>query len=824
MTAVLIKMVLVTGLMCGLVAGWWFLENKTRFKQSRPWLRKLLCGLIFGGAAIISTHYGVNYGDMVLNVRDLAPLSAGLFFHPAAGIIAGLVGGLERYIAGQCFGVGAYSSLACAISTALAGVLAAVCRKYLFEGKLPTALYGFMLGAIMEVFHMLMLLLTHMDDINTAFEIVRICAPWMILFTAAGLAISSVIIAALSRRLPRWRRLSREETPISWRFQGWLLLVVCAMLALTFAFTYVAQTRLTQENAASLLRLNADDIEKELRAQEVNLHQAEALLKRQAINSARAVADDVAAAGGGAAVDNDWLRQRLRRYNIYEINVVDKTGIIIASTNEAYVGFDMAAGGQSAEFMVLAEGEVTEMIQDFQPISYDSSISIMYAGVAIPDGYIQVGYNDEDIASFEQLADVSSLAAERHIGESGSVFLAEMDGVIVSKSDSFRSSTLAELGLPLDPKMYSFFFARLEGGEYYCYYCRIGPYLGLLTMSVEELYQSRDIFAYETAFMEILVFAVIFGLILVLVRKIIVRNLHLVNESLTRITGGDLNERVEVLDSAEFASLSEDINSTVSTLKRYIAEAENRINAELEFARAIQLSALPNVFPPFPERDEFELYASMDTAKEVGGDFYDFFLVDPDRLALVMADVSGKGIPAALFMMKSKTLIKSLAESGLSPAEILTAANEKLCEGNEAEMFVTVWLGLLHIPSGRMVCVNAGHEFPCLRRGNGEYELFRDKHGFVLGGMETARYSQYEIQMQPGDALFVYTDGVAEATDTAEQLFGTDRLLAALNSDSCSPPEQTLLKVKEAVSVFAGEAQQFDDITMLAIEVKRLSG
>ena len=205
----------------------------------------------------------------------------------------------------------------------------------------------------------------------------------------------------------------------------------------------------------------------------------------------------------------------------------------------------------------------------------------------------------------------------------------------------------------------------------------------------------------------------------------------------------------------------------------------------------------------------------MDPAKEVGGDFYDFFFVDRNTIALVIADVSGKGIPAALFMMRAKTAIRGLAESGRSPAEILARANETLCEGNEAEMFVTVWLGLVDLATGRMTCANAGHEYPILMRAGGGFELFRDKHGIVLAAMDAVRYREYEIDLAPGDRLFVYTDGIPEAINADEEQYGTDRLLRALDRVKDAPVAEVLPAVRRDIAEFVGGADQFDDITML---------
>ena len=276
------------------------------------------------------------------------------------------------------------------------------------------------------------------------------------------------------------------------------------------------------------------------------------------------------------------------------------------------------------------------------------------------------------------------------------------------------------------------------------------------------------------------------------------------------------DEVQELADS--FTYMVGELNEYIDNLSRITSEKE-RIGAELDVARHIQSSMLPCIFPAFPKRRGFDIYASMTPAKEVGGDFYDFFLVDDDHLALIMADVSGKGVPAALFMMISKTLIKSAAQNGLSPRAILEKVNNQLCEHNDAEMFVTVWLGILEISTGTIRCVNAGHEYPAIMHDGGDFELYKDKHGFVLAGMENTRYKEYELKLCKGDKLFIYTDGVPEAADAEHKLYGTDRMLETLNKYKSASCRELIEAVHGSVDAFAGAAEQFDDITMLAIEI-----
>ena len=277
-------------------------------------------------------------------------------------------------------------------------------------------------------------------------------------------------------------------------------------------------------------------------------------------------------------------------------------------------------------------------------------------------------------------------------------------------------------------------------------------------------------------------------------------------------------DEIEIL-AESFASMFKRTRNYIAQITRITAEKE-RIGTELALATRIQGDMLPSIFPAFPEKREFDIYASMDPAKEVGGDFYDFFLIDDDHLCLLIADVSGKGVPAALFMMASKIILANNAMMGKSPAQILNDTNAAICANNREEMFVTAWLGILELSTGKLTAVNAGHEYPALRRADGSFELFKDKHGLVVGAMDMARYNQYELQLHPGDSLFVYTDGVPEAMDADNALFGTERMLTALNDAPGGSPQQLLAAVRSAVDDFVKDAEQFDDLTMLCMEYK----
>ncbi len=642
---------------------------------------KVLIGIIFGLSSVLSTHYGITYEDMIINVRDIGPLAAGLFFSPLSGVLAGLIGGIERYIAGAYFGIGAYTKVACSVSTCLAGFVAMGMKIKVFNRKKPSPVYAFFMGAVMEVFHMYVVFITHRDDMRMAFLVVSTCSIPMIIFTGIGLSVSSILLQVVTGEwVNPFIKTSDEKIPISQKFQKWLFAITFLVIIVNFLFSFLIQTQSANQTCRATLAANAAEIKKDYRMK---------------------------------------------------------------------------------NFILESDSNVT-----FE--------------IIMQDGTIYKGYNEGS-----KVLDADYELIKNNVGK--------------------------------------FVEGSFWGVNSVIYTEEFGKNMLLATaMAQNEIYWYRDAQAYEIAFADILLFTVIYVLIAYLVNQIVVSNIQVINKSLSKITNGNLNEIVTVRNSSEFASLSDDINQTVLALKGYIKEAEKRIEQELILAQTIQASALPQNFT-FPGKDEFELFASMKAAKVVGGDFYDFFFVDRDKIALVIADVSGKGIPAALFMMRSKTAIRSFAESGGTPKEIFEKANKTLCEGNDAEMFVTAWIGILNLKTGQMCCANAGHEYPAIKRAGGSYELLKDKHSLALAAMPMTKAIEYEIQLEPGDRIFVYTDGVAEALNENTEQYGTDRMLETLNSTTDLSITQTLPVLSESLENFKGKADQFDDITMLGFEfIKRL--
>ena len=600
----------------------------------------------------------------------------------------------------------------------------------------------------------------------------------------------------------------RKRT-ISNTFLRWLLLIVILAFVMSMIFSWTLQTRLSQHSAANLLRLNIKDVRQDvIDASDANL-----------LALTRAIAHEI---DKGAPVNEVGLSSLMNWHNVAEINIINHDGIITGTTHAAFLNYDMRSGEQSAEFLCLLDSTETEHVQSYQPTTYDPELLRKYAAVKLKQGgFVQVAYDAE---RFQRDIDhlVIGAARNRHVGQEGGIIIADEDLNIVSDRNHNEGQNLFVTGILIDRETMpeqTVFRTNVYDEPCSCMYVFTEGYYLVAVLPENEILLQRNTSVRLTAILEVLVFVTLFIVIFMLVRKLVVNNINRVNSSLSKITQGDLDETVDVRSNTEFSALSDDINATVSTLKQYISAAAARIDEELAFAKSIQQSALPSVFPPYPDRTDFSLYATMNTAKEVGGDFYDFYLLDEKKLAFLVADVSGKGIPAAMFMMTGKTVIRDYAERGDHPTEVFINANNKLCEGNEAEMFITAWMGFLETDTGLVRFVNAGHNPPVLIR-NGKASFIEQKANLTLAAMEGIRYREQTLQLQPGDLLFLYTDGVTEATDADNQLYGNDRLIRTLTAsfstgmDGC---REACEAVKTDLDGFVGEAPQFDDITMLCL-------
>ena len=763
------------------------LDKKTKFGKIRFIPKQIIIGVVFGIIAILATEYGVPVDGAVLNVRSASPLSAGLIFGWPAGLIAGFIGGIERYFSPT----GDFTRIACTFGTIIAGIVGALVRRFMLDNKRPSWFYGLVVGIVTEVIHMLMVFLNNSGDIQRAFRIVQICALPMITANGISVMIALLCISFLSKRSGTIILDSGKEN-ISQTFQRWLFIFVLIAFFVTTFSASAFQKSMAEAIAFDTLKSNLKDIENDIQdAANKNLVMySEFLSNELSVN-----------------LSSKELTKMVEDYNLFEITFIDENGSIINSSNE------------KAELQIPLKDVTNEIY--YAEDNYAGIIN--FVGMKNENYFVQIGFYPDYFE--KQLEEqILSIAQYRHIGQKGFVVICNPEGEIINDTLGNVGTNISAFGdKNVKANQKEVFITTIGDEPCFCMYSKVNDFVILVSMTEEEVFFTKQASVYMLAFMETIVFAIFFATIFVLVKVLVVKNIRKINSSLSQITDGDLNVTVDVRDNEEFASLSDDINSTVTTLKHYIDEAAARFDKDLEIAKQIQHSALPSVFPPYPNRKDFSIFASMDAAKEVGGDFYDFYLVDENHLAFVVADVSGKGIPGAMFMMTSKTLIKSFAESGLPVHEVLTNVNTQLCVNNEAGMFVTAWMGILDLKTGLIKFANAGHNPPLVKHKNGTYEYLKGKVNFVLAGMDMVKYKEQELQLQPGDKIYLYTDGVTEAHNSQNELFGEERLLESLNSTKGMSVEEICKKVKKDVDAFVSDAEQFDDITMLCVRLNEIN-
>ena len=499
--------------------------------------------------------------------------------------------------------------------------------------------------------------------------------------------------------------------------------------------------------------------------------------------------------GSPEALTPEGVKEVMRRYDIDELNVVDSRGIITAG-DLAEIGFRMDSNPNSAKFNRLLEGEQTYS-QPFRGAIENPDLRRKYAGVAFPPpakGYIQMGFAEHRLKDGIDYW-FAALAEEWKIGERGFFVVAkdetgEIDSCGLRGPDGEpvfrRGDTLASIGFDVSAAPESptkFFEATLYGEPCLCLSEVRCFHRAIAAMPLSEISSGGT----RTLLIAVMVFFLIFVLVAVFMTR---------------------------------------LSDLVTSLKGYIAEAESRVEKEMAMAKSIQTNALPTVFPPYPNfTDRMDIFARMITAREVGGDFYDFYFTEPNRLALVIADVSGKGVPAALFMMRAKATIQSLLRGGARIDEAISAANDRLAESNDANMFVTAWIGVVDITTGVLEYVNAGHNPPLLRRESGGVEYLTEKSGPPLAALGGMKYRRKTLRLGVGDGLILYTDGITEAVNRSFELFGETRFRETVSGLlGTHDAEAMIAGVVKAVFDFAGDAEQADDMTLLAFKLRTLSG
>lgn len=777
------------------------LFRSEKFEKLSEKKKQLTAGILFGLLAVLATEKGVAFDGSIINVRDAAVVCAGLFFGPQAGILAGLIGGIERFLC-VYWGGGYYTRIACTISTILAGFASAYVRKRLNENKIPTFTQATIVTFAIEIVHMLMIFVTNLSDAKRAFLYVEVCTGPMVAVNTGAVALAALIIQLIE--YDGSNPFIKKELPtITSQLQKSLVVVVFIGFLLTQAFNYSLQNNISMEDTRTILYLNTEDA-----ASDVQL-ETRRYMYLQASSSAKDLDPEISQSD---------LYSYMVRHDLSEINLVGKDGIIFQSSNKKYVGFDMESTNLASEFLKLLEFP-SRYIQNLRDDECIGSDPCKFAGVSTDYGFIEIGFNYDQYHNLIEEG-IISVSDSRHVGETGMVIVQDEEGRLLSNNYEYLFSVSNLLKtIPFDQLKEMTVYENHEGYiDVYYMFKNVEGYRVISLYPTSEADFSRRVSIYLTSFMETVVFAMIFYAIFATVQRNVVKEVIDVKESLNKIAvGGDLDTIVDVRQNKEFDELSTDINVTVDKLKTLISEAKERIDSELQYAKEIQFSQLPSTFPPYPERDEFDIYALMNPAREVGGDFYDLYMLNDDKLAFVVADVSGKGIPASLFMMRAKTILKNLAMGGVKINDVFTNANYQLCEGNTQGMFVTAWMGVLNLKTGKLQFVNAGHNPALLRRKDGGYEILKTSPGFVMAGMEGVVYKRQTIVLEPGDELFLYTDGVVEATNTEKQMYGEERLLDCINSHLGEDAKAICEHVLNDVNEFYKGAEQFDDITELSL-------
>ena len=776
------------------------LDKSTRFQYYSSLKKQIIIGISFGVLSILGSELGYSHLGAQLNCRDAAPVCAGLLFGPLAGVIAGLIGGIERWFA-VYWGAGTFTRLACTLGTILAGVHAALLRKYVFGNRRPFWLLAIAVAALSEVLHLFLVVLTNTDSFRQAFDIIANVGVILIVFNSFSIGFASIIITLISRSKITFER-KKQGRRITQIIQKWLIVAFFIAFVLSTWYIYTYQTALSRQESQNKIELSVKDVEGGI--DDLTSH----LLISYAHDITNEIEDN----------DLDWL---LQWHGISEINIADKNGIIYKTSNPDFMGYDFHSGPQSREFLCIIEGDVEEYSQDYMPNTYyqqqeEKIVYMKYAAVAYKDGLLQVGYNAND---FKALTDTTIIefAKNNHIGRDGFVMITDNDGSIIYAPDEVINGTHEKVDL----EKYATFSLQkcvINDKEYFYCYDKTISYTIVGLYPLDEALRTRDISIYINSFMELIIFACLYVMIYKFIDIAVVNKITEFQQELNDISNGQLDTALDIRLTKEYSDLSDDINKTVETLKKYIGEAEARIKTELDLANNIQKSSLPVVTPIISKRGDFDIAPFMATAKEVGGDFYDFYFTNRHILNFVIADVSGKGIPAALFMMRAKTELRSLSESGYEVNDVLEKGNAELCKGNDAGMFVTCWQGRINLETGVVQFANGGHNPPIVKRKNGETFFLKGKVNFVLGGIETSKYTLQEIQLEPGDLIYLYTDGVTEATNSSKQLYGENRLLNFIKEHNFSNMQKLCEDVKNDIDSFVNDAPQFDDISMIALK------
>ncbi len=512
------------------------------------------------------------------------------------------------------------------------------------------------------------------------------------------------------------------------------------------------------------------------------------------------------------------------KYNVLsEIDIVDPDGSIIISTSDEIVGFDLGSNPESAELLDLLKSSEDVIIQDMKPRALDGTL-MKYAGAPLPSygGLLLYGIDSEEYALFKSIS-LDTQVKNVKIGRGGYYLVLDSDAAVISSpyQDQIGDTLILSRDIHELAEKEAIIKDKIYGVRSYIGIIRDGDNYIAAVYPMAEAWETWVTLMLAMIAIYAVVFAILFFVIRHIMTQQVVRGVESLNGTLLRITEGNLGERADFSASIEFEELSGGINITVDRLKELMKEAEGRLDSELELAAKIQTAFLPNDLSAISKRCGIDLFAAMNPAKNVGGDFYDFFLTDKDHLALIMADVSGKGLPAAMFMVAAKNKIReSVMKHGADVSAGLKEANLEIMKENKARLFVTVWLGVLTLSTGHMDYVNAGHEYPAIRRNGERFRADKDVHSVPVAASRRAEFDPGAFELGPGDTLFLYTDGITEANDSMGEMFGRERMLDALNKAGDVSAEETDVYLRSVIAEFTKGTPQFDDMTTLVLRYR----
>ena len=590
---------------------------------------------------------------------------------------------------------------------------------------------------------------------------------------------------------------------------GTASITFASILASSFV-SFLFETRSARREAAQTIHSKIfEATEQAQRARETFLFLGEHE-RNVSLCRGRAVAEILRAAP--EPLDEARLRALAQDLQLDTIDVVDGDGVCVAAWPAATVGHVYSTKPETAAFLPILDDPTLEIAQPLRESVTKPGLFYQFSAVARRDapGLIEVGLRSERTQATRDLSNLARFIGSFQFAKKGRLFVYQNDKLLDDAETPRLNLNVDEIPLG------EIFIVSVDGAPCFAYAERRDENLFVGALPKSEIFAQRRSTLILIFLANTLLFLGVFALISLLTRKLIVDGIVAINRSLSKIVDGDLRERVDVATTREFLELSNGLNATVDALQGAIDEVKRRAEKELELAQRIQKAALPSVFPPFPERREFDVYAENRPMASVGGDMFDYFFVDENRLFFYVADVSGHGVPAALFMMKTTALVKNLALSGLPLPQVVAQTNRYLAENNDAT-FVTAFFCVVDVATGRLEYVDAGHNPPFLREPNGAFRETAPLTCLLLGVVDDAEFESATLDLAPGAALVLFTDGVTEATSaTSSEQFGVRRALETLDAaPQNTPADRLVAALFDAVETFADGAERSDDVTAL---------